>query len=853
MLLERLHWVRGKFMSKKFTGALFATTALTLALPGVASAQGGTSAPTSAATRDQASSALEEIVVTAQKREQNVQDVPIAVTALTTAALVNNRVENVTDLSGLAPGVSVVPAAGGSQIPSFSMRGVTSYGVVPGSDKEVSIYLDGVYISSPRGSIFNLPDARSIEVLRGPQGTLFGRNATAGAVSVTTRDPNGKMGVDAEFTVGNYDQYRMRLSVSTPQIGPFSAYGTYVHDQRRGDIKNLGAGTVWDRTSSGLGVGVSPAYLGGKNADSYFAALRFEPTDNFKMVYKFDHDNETDTPAATALVAVNSAAPLTGPLIQALTAGVPLASNGLRPDAVDNSFSVPSKERITGHNLTATWEASDNITIKNVAAYRKTYQFAAVPIDGFSGVPFNAAAVVPYATLSAFSRFPPNAANGFSTAGALAAIPGFAGFFGTQVGQTFLGVATQPQSTSQQWSDELQGNYRSKLLTLTAGVLWFHGKDSVGGPAGITNTFQFAIVPSSGLLPLGQYGLALNDAKSYAGYAQAELHVSHKLDLVLGGRVTRDDKSGTFNAGFGLAPPTTVIPFKYTKTQPTWLVGVNYKPTDDILLYAKGSDAFVSGGSVAAIPFAPEKATSFEAGLKAEWFDRRLRTNLAVYTVRYDNLQTAQGATNFGPYLTSLGNSLNPPVSNLASIVSTFIVPIGGPVHAKGVEFEATGQLARGVTIGGNLSYHHTSYSTVDPRILASVAVNGQNEYLPGTLSPAWEGGVYGEVHSKRFSNGASLMARIDGNWHGKYLLQANPDIIAPIFRPYNYAPAAWIVNGRVALQDITIGGVTGEVAVWGRNLTQNRDITYALSLAGALAANYQQARTLGVDVRIHY
>jgi iron complex outermembrane receptor protein len=186
-------------MSNKIMSALLATTALALALPGTGFAQSAAPAPPAPAGGAQASSGLEEIVVTAQKREQNVQDVPIAVTALTASALVNNRVESVTDLSGLAPGVNVIPAAGGSQIPSFSLRGITSYGVVPGSDKEVSIYLDGVYISSPRGSIFNLPDARSIEVLRGPQGTLFGRNATAGAVSITTRDPNGKIGVDADF------------------------------------------------------------------------------------------------------------------------------------------------------------------------------------------------------------------------------------------------------------------------------------------------------------------------------------------------------------------------------------------------------------------------------------------------------------------------------------------------------------------------------------------------------------------------------------------------------------------------------------------------------------------------------
>ena len=221
--------------------------------------------------------------------------------------------------------------------------------------------------------------------------------------------------------------------------------------------------------------------------------------------------------------------------------------------------------------------------------------------------------------------------------------------------------------------------------------------------------------------------------------------------------------------------------------------------------------------------------------------------------MQYDNLQTAQGATNFKAALTDLGNSLTPPVPNLASIVSTFIVPIGGPVKAKGFEFETTALVTEGLTVGGSLSYHDTSYSTVDARILASVAQGGKTQYLPGSLSPDWDGSVWAEVQSKPFSDGASIAARVDGNWHNKYLLTNAPDIQPAVLAPYNYSPAAWIVNGRVALKDIPVGPVKAEIAVWGRNLTQNRNMTYALSLAGALAANYQAARTLGVDLKIRY
>src|SRR6266540_2495102 len=144
---------------------------------------------------------LEEIIVTAQKREQSLQDVPIAVTAVTKDTLQANRIFTVNDLSAIAPGVTVKPSPGGSGVPVFTIRGQSSFGVVPGSDKQVSIYIDGVYISSPRGSIFELPDIKRLEILRGPQGTLFGRNATAGAISITTRDPTGRPHVRAEGMV----------------------------------------------------------------------------------------------------------------------------------------------------------------------------------------------------------------------------------------------------------------------------------------------------------------------------------------------------------------------------------------------------------------------------------------------------------------------------------------------------------------------------------------------------------------------------------------------------------------------------------------------------------------------------
>ena len=210
--------------------------------------------------------------------------------------------------------------------------------------------------------------------------------ATAGAISITTRDPNGKLGAEADFTIGNYDQRRERVTLSSPQIGPFSAYVTFVHNYKRGDVRNTAAGTPWDRTVSPSPQGIvttAAPYLGTVNSDSWFAALKFQPTANFKMVYKYDDDEENGSPEYAGVAAYDP-----NSLVAALVydhPGAGIYSGTQRPDFGSNGFSIPSEERVSGHNLTATWNATDDITVKNVFAIRQTYMWTANSLDGFGG------------------------------------------------------------------------------------------------------------------------------------------------------------------------------------------------------------------------------------------------------------------------------------------------------------------------------------------------------------------------------------------------------------------------------------------------------------------------------------
>ncbi|TVV74716.1 TonB-dependent receptor [Sphingomonas solaris] len=813
-----------------------------------------------AAQNNTAQSGLADIVVTAQKREQSLQDVPIAITAVTEETLTANRVQSVTDLSGLAPGVTVRPAAGGSSIPTFSIRGATSYGVVPGSDKQVSIYLDGVYVSSPRGSIFDLPDLQRIEVLRGPQGTLFGRNATAGAISVSTRDPTGEFSARQVFSVGNYDLFRTRTTIDTPQFGPFSAYATFVAEDRDGDIRNLGAGTVLDRSAFGFGTATSPKTLGAKDTRSFFGALKFDPGGNFTATYKFDISRDRGTPSGIATTGIDTSqlGPLAGIANSIFaTRNFDVADGRKRPKAVNNAFTIPRDQKVYGHNLTMKLDVSDALSLTNIASYRKSRVSAATQLDGAGGLTFPQSAVSPVAAIFVLGANPSLGlpANAQTLAAAIAATtPLVQGY----VGRPFLFIANQNFSISKQYSNELQANYQSDFLTLTVGGVYFHGKDVTGNPLGAPTNYSLVttnggfganpslILPTIAQLntPLNQInfsgtaqnGLSRNKATSLAAYAQAEFHVTDQLDLVGGARVTNDRKSGSLLAGTTAAP--TLFAFKFDDTRVNYLAGANFRPSNDILLYAKYSTAFVTGGAVADITFSPETVRSLEGGVKADLFNRKLRTNLSVYLAKYKNVQTAQGGRNLVPARNELGT----------------VIVTQGSSKVKGFEFEATAAPVRGVTVGASVAYTDINFGSLNPQVLATVGLTTatQDAFRP-TLQPKWTGSAYAQYESGPLFGDVGVSLRGDLIWRDRFRTDSNEIRNNPNYATLRFSPAQQLVNARAALTDIGLGPVKAEVALWGRNLTNEKQQTFGLIAGFISSAEYQEARTYGIDVSFRF
>jgi iron complex outermembrane receptor protein len=772
--------------------ALLAGTALVGAL-GVANAAVAQSAANNGST-------IDEVVVTAQKREQRLQDVPISITALTATELVANRVDNVRDLNGLAPNLTTRPSAGGSFIANYTIRGLFATGSAPGSDKGVSQYIDGVYLQNSGASIFDLADIQRIEVLKGPQGTLFGRNATGGAVTFYTRNPTGEFGGKQDFTVGNYGQFRSRTRIDLPALGPFSATLTYTHTERRGDTKNLGAGTVWDygpATGGAIGKLTSPKRLGDQDVNAVFAAIRFAPNDKFEALYKFDYAKNKFTPDGTGLVATRTAS--LGPVLGGAFNASATPIGRTRPDAVNNWFSTPGHTTNYGHNLTMTYELTPHLTLKNILAYRHSDLFVANQLDGLGGV------LLPVA-------------------------PG--------VSVPFLGIDNSTVTKEHQWSDEFQVNYDTSWMVLTAGYLHFDDKVSTGGPPGAANTIIFSAVPGF-VIPTTRSIPSTVHLKSDAGYAQGEFHLTPQIDAIGGVRYTKDVKNGFDRGG------ATPIPIVYSKSQVTYLVGVNYKPTEDVLTYIKYSTGYVSGGFLANNAYAPELARSLEGGVKSEWVENRLRANLAVFNVNYRNLQSVTSGATYCRIQPAVPCGSPQVVYNL------------GNATARGAELELTAKPMQGLTLQSGLGYTHFHISKLQP-FLVSPQNPFTSTFIP-TYRPKWTVNLAAQYDTGEVVAGAHATFRVDADYRSKSYTLSGGSTLAGVSDPGGIItattiPGAWLVNGRIALVDIAFGhGLKGQIALWARNLFDNKDPTFTAYLGPFTGANYERARTFGLDLSAEF
>jgi len=767
---------------------------------------------------------LGDIVVTARRTSENLQSVPVAITAFSAAQLQQQNARSVADVALLTPGLQINYSTATSAGAVFTIRGLVNQDPIASQDPAVGVYVDGLYWARAYGANADLLDIQGVQVLKGPQGTLFGRNTTGGAILLNTNDPNfdGVSGL-VSGTYGRFDQRAITGVINVPLIddklavrvaGQLNKRDGYIRDiNNGGKLGNINNYTV----RSKLLVKPTETLSIVLSGEWYRSNTRSEPQ---RLIYA-----SPSSPSAISTVAEVDGLATAGVLGCFNPTGVGAACQARASELFNDSIAKNrgnSADLNTGpvsyvktqtYGMTTTLDTSFG-AIKAIAGYRKVRSESMSDNDG--------------------SRF------AILDEGPGAGLPGI----------------YNNRADLSQYSIELvaTGKALDNRLDFAAGMYYFHESGNDG-------SVSQAITPinTAGLL---YYGKIKNDSQSVFG--QATYHVSDALAITGGIRYSVDDKRlSSYNGAYplGTVPTINNVFCLVASVCPayrsdafsgiSYTASIDYQVRDGLLVYAKTSKGFRSGGqnirSTSAdsfVPFKPEKATSYEGGIKSEFFDRRLRVNLAGYYTVLKDIQRSVSITS--PDGKTTANAiLNP-----------------GQADVYGGEFEASVALPAGLRLDGTVGYTHPKYVRfIDNGFDRSRdAFYGVPKWT-ASVSPSW-------THNFDFGK---FLLRADFSYQSD--MNISPAAFytdaggvlrdAQTGTPTSAADAAgylrgatdkahWLVNARAG---ITVLDGALDLAVWGKNLTNKRDYVVALSLPalGFAAAGEREPRTFGVTATMKF
>jgi iron complex outermembrane receptor protein len=530
---------------------------------------------------------------------------------------------------------------------TFYLRGISTGTLSFEVDSGIGLYINGVYLGRPSASSFDLADIERIEVLRGPQGTLFGRNSTGGAINFITAPPKGEFAVRGETTVGNYDTFNGRVTVDLPALGPLTARVTYIHNQNDGYVRNLTPGRTFDFAQP-FGTIRSAKDFGRDNTDAIGVSLRLDLA-RLTVDYNFDYTDKNNTNFAQQLVGFNPGFAASVPVFYGPSSTF-VGPTLKRQSAIALDFTSPTSLRVQGHSLTATYDLTEELSLKSLTAFRKFNEFTGGnDIDG----------------------------------GAL-----------TLAGLPFTVISGFQKRHQRQFSQEAQLIGKFDQFDFVLGAFYFRETGHDNGPLflgtlfppgtiqpsrgpGTGNTINLFGIPSDYFL--GHDVRVRN--RSTAGYAHAGWK-GERIELAGGVRYTKDNRREDLLAA-GLIP-FAAPPTSYFASGDNWDLDATatYVFNRDVRTYARFATGYLSGGVLNGIPFAAETIDSYEVGIKGDFFDRHLRINASAFHTKRRNIQTLAFDAVAGTYLVSL--------------------PRG---RENGVEIEATAIPFLGLTLSGSFGF----------------------------------------------------------------------------------------------------------------------------------------------------
>ncbi|SDR78268.1 iron complex outermembrane recepter protein [Pseudomonas sp. Z003-0.4C(8344-21)] len=609
-------------------------------------AEAETPTPVPAGKASASSSQLETVTVTTRRREESSQDVPTPMSVVSGQNLETQRVYRIQDLQQLVPSVNV--AYMHARQSSVSIRGLGNNPASDGLEGSVGLYIDNVYLGRPGMAVFDLMDIEQLEVLRGPQGTLFGKNTTAGVINISTRAPTFTPERSIETSVGEDGYFQTKGTISGPLndqlAGRFSAYRT----RGDGDIKNEHDGHD----------------LNGGSREGFRAQLLFKPNENFNLRWIGDY-NEEDSSAGTRVL-YNTGPTINGVNLyqsRANAAGATLVNGTHRKVNLDNDQHVTVHQG--GTSVEANWTLPSDFTLTSVSSYR-FWNFTPRNDDGLN-VPasYNAGVSVEDKQYSQEFRLASPKGEFFDyVIGAY--------YFGSDLdNKSFAYYGPQadiwngtPAGALANVTSVGKGHIKTDSFALFAQGTW-HLTERLDFTAGVRGTYEEKNAWVSRDAPVG--GAAVAGAAANA----------------------RRGRAGAYDSG----------DLNQYSSSPSGLLNLSYRITDDVLGYATLSHGEKSGGVNLAVGSAPtagadslligtERANNAELGFKSTLWDHRLQLNANVFWTQVNAYQTnAYDADNRVQYLTNAGS-----------------------VRSRGIEFETTVVPLRGLTLNFNGSYNDVSY-----------------------------------------------------------------------------------------------------------------------------------------------
>ncbi len=679
---------------------------------------------------EQVTDVLEEVIVTATKiGPTDLQKTPISITAISSDELELSGISNLKDISLLAPGITINQNNSYGQL---YIRGIGTNNVFTGGDPSSTIHLDGVYLSRPFTVFSEFLELERVEILRGPQGTLYGRNSTGGTINLITQKPSQAFSAKGILELGNYGKQRV-TGVINGALGSDQLSGNLAFSVSKRD------GYVDNQNASGK------SELNDEDRRSVRTALRFSPADTLTIDVAADYFERDELP------------PQYKPTGEEAEGKPPaIATQRIDDFWTVNIPTVPKlDEQGKGVNVTIAWQLSANSQLLSITGYREHESEVFIDTD--------------YSELSL--------------------------------------LTIQSDEVQDQISQEIQYHYQNDSLSLVSGLYFYDETDEA------LTSITLLLIPVNPS-PRNIVGSEV-DTTASAIYADLGWQLNEQIELMVGGRYSREEKKYQGSLNNEAAPPARTVDDKESWTDFSPKLGVTYTPFDSILYYGTITQGFKSGGFnfTDGKDFEPEDITAYEVGIKSEFPAQRIRLNGSLFFYDYTDLQVLS--------FVAAGEAIETTNASDAEV--------------KGIELELLANITDYWRVSAALTHLSTEYKDYTAKRAAAlpnidVSGNAFNSAPENTVSLVTD-------FRQPIANG-SLLYRLEYYWQDKIYFTAFNDKLTS-------QDAYGLVNANISFNS---ADDVWQLQLYGKNLTDKEYSNSGLDFPPTgVALNINPPRTFGV------